>query len=254
MTEKENYINWLQTNKEPIKSVPNYISGINNIEIALGLSADSLFSENDLSVLRKIALQYEKHPKRHKDFSSHLQKLLTFKNAELIKRKGYSNNYQNNDEDTSNEINHEQRASFAWPILTEYAGKRTTISYGDLAKKLNIHHRAIRFILGVIQNHCLDNRLPPLTILVLNKSTGLPGDGFIAWDVENSKDGLEKVYNFDWTKLQNPFSYAQEGATQYELVQEILQSPSTSETTYTKVKVRGVVQKVFREALLNVYD
>lgn len=151
-------------------------------------------------------------------------------------------------------INQEQRAFFTWTILTRCATNKRTISYGELAKELNLHHRAVRFILGVIQDYCLYNELPPLTILVINQSTGLPGDGFIAWDIENSADGVQKVYNYNWAKLDNPFQYAKVGLTQEQLVESIINSPDSSETIYAKVKVRGVSQRLFRQALLKVYN
>jgi putative restriction endonuclease len=151
-------------------------------------------------------------------------------------------------------VNQEQRAFLAWPILTECASTGQTITYGQLGERLNVHHRAIRFILGVIQDYCLNNELPPLTILVLNQNTGLPGDGFIAWDIVNAEDGLKKVHDFNWTKLENPFQFAKTGSTQEQLVESLVDSPSTSDIVYAKVKVRGVTQRLFRQALLRVYD
>lgn len=73
----------------------------------------------------------------------------------------------------SEKINQEQRAFSAWTILTRSANNSKPITYGELARQLNLHHRAIRFILGVIQDYCMKNELPPLTIIVLNKNTGL---------------------------------------------------------------------------------
>ena len=154
----------------------------------------------------------------------------------------------------SGKVNQEQRAFFAWTILTRCAINKQTITYGELGKELNLHHRAIRFILGVIQDYCLHNELPPLTILVLNQNTGLPGCGFIAWDIENSEDGVQKVYDYNWKKLDNPFQYAEVGSTQEQLVESIINFPETSETIYAKVKVRGVSQQLFRKALLKVYN
>ena len=151
-------------------------------------------------------------------------------------------------------VNQEQRAYFTWTILTRCATNKQVITYGELGKKLNLHHRAVRFILEVIQNYCLHNELPPLTILIVNQNTGLPGDGFIAWDIENTEDGVQKVYNYNWEKLDNPFQYAEVGSTQEQLVESIINSPDTSETIYAKVKVRGISQRLFRQALLKVYN
>jgi len=151
-------------------------------------------------------------------------------------------------------INQEQRAFPAWTILTNCAKENSTITYGEIAKQLNIHHRAVRFILGVIQSFCMENELPPLTILVLNKNSGLPGDGFIAYDIENSQDGINKVYAYDWTAISNPFEYAQVGTTEHQLIDSLVSTPENSKDVYAKVKVRGIVQRIFRQALLKVYN
>jgi putative restriction endonuclease len=54
-----------------------------------------------------------------------------------------------------------------------------------MAQHLQIHHRPIRYVLGVIQDWCLRERKPPLTILVISQDNGQPGQGFIAWDSSN---------------------------------------------------------------------
>lgn len=69
-------------------------------------------------------------------------------------------------------INQEERAFKAWIILTSIALKRNFITYKELGDKIGIHHRAVRYVLGLIQDYCMSNELPPLTILVVNKITG----------------------------------------------------------------------------------
>jgi len=63
-------------------------------------------------------------------------------------------------------INQHQRAAKAWEILIEVAKKRDFIRYKGLGDEIGIHYRAIRFVLGVIQEYCIINKLPPLTILM----------------------------------------------------------------------------------------
>ena len=93
-------------------------------------------------------------------------------------------------------VNQVERASRAWPVLTAIAKKGKTITYGELAEVLGIHHRPIRYVLGVLQDYCLAEKLPPLTILVVNQS-GEPGPGFIA----HSFDDLEAGYSEVWGPL-----------------------------------------------------
>lgn len=151
-------------------------------------------------------------------------------------------------------INQAQRAYNAWPLLIDCAKKGKTITYGDLASKLNLHHRAIRYILDIIQSYCLSERLPPLTILVVSKIGGKPGDGFIAWDIDHFETGLQKVFQFNWNNLENPFQYAEDGSTEDQLVDELLLHPDTAGEVFSRVKARGVAQVLFRKALLRAYE
>lgn len=151
-------------------------------------------------------------------------------------------------------VNQVERAYLAWPALVDTASKSSTITYGELAKILNIHHRAIRYVLGVIQDYCLTERLPPLTILVVNQSEGTPGDGFIAWDVDDLDTGLEKVYGFNWKAMDNPFSYAADGSSLDDLVDKLVLQPQKASEIFSRVRVRGTAQAIFRKALLRVYE
>lgn len=106
--------------------------------------------------------------------------------------------------------NQYERAYRAWPILARVAQKKEKITYGDLANDLGIHHRPVRFLLEEIQSYCRREQLPPLTILVVNQS-GIIGKGFTAWNIDDLDAGLQKVYAFDWSGIQNPFAFASDG-------------------------------------------
>ena len=151
-------------------------------------------------------------------------------------------------------INQAERAYRAWNILVALAPRSRLITYEDLAKTLGTHARADRYVLELIQDYCLRNSLPPLTILVVNKQTNEPGEGFTAWSHDNLVEGRSKVRNHDWTKEPNPFAYASDGTTDDELIDRILTAPDSSEEVYAKVKVRGVLHMIFRQALLKAYD
>lgn len=73
------------------------------------------------------------------------------------------------------------------------------ITYGDLTKKLpfNYNPRNLDKPLGVISNACLANDLPPISSIVVNKGTRLPGSGFYrefysGSSVDKWKDIFEK--------------------------------------------------------------
>lgn len=150
--------------------------------------------------------------------------------------------------------NQAERAFRAWPELTQCAKEKKTITYGDLAKKLGLHPRVIRFVLGPIQDYCLSEHLPPLTILVVSQSNGVPSDGFIAWDAEDLQTGFDKVYDFNWKIVGNPFVYAESGATDDEIVDQLISGPENAAEIWARVRVRGTAQMLFRKTLLRAYD
>lgn len=151
-------------------------------------------------------------------------------------------------------INQEERACKAWNVLSDFAINKKLLSYKELGIKTGIHHRAVKHVLSLIQDYCMDNGYPPLTILVVNQNTGKPGGGFIAWDIENSEDWVNKVYDYNWKSLNNPFGFAETGMTSEDLVNELIKNPDSSSEIYSLIKVRGTTQRLFRNALLKVYN
>jgi putative restriction endonuclease len=150
-------------------------------------------------------------------------------------------------------VNQEERAYRAWNILINCAQRKSLITYKDLSEQMSVHHRTCRFFLDHIQNYCLNEKLPPLTILVVNQK-GEVGNGFIAWDTNNFEEGLEQVFNFNWRNQLNPFGYSLVGYKEDELVRKIINREVENKAIYTLVKVRGVIQSIFRKALLDVYE
>jgi putative restriction endonuclease len=150
-------------------------------------------------------------------------------------------------------VNHEERAYRAWNILVALAPQAKLITYGELGKLLDVHPRVMRFILDPIHEYCRD-KLPPLTILVVNKTTNEPGAGFTAWSHDDLMAGRTEVRNHDWTKEPNPFAFASDGTNSDDLVNRILSAPNESKEVFAKVKVRGIQQMIFRHALLETYN
>ena len=151
---------------------------------------------------------------------------------------------------TSNQLDNARRA---WDILTRRAESQGTITYTELGQRLRMHPRPLRFVLAPIQDFCLEQRLPPLTILVVNQ-LGRPGAGFIAWDRDRFEEGLSEVYAHPWPDQQNPFGFAQQIESYPKLLDDLLANPQTAaRDTYGRVKVRGVAQIIFRDLLLRAY-
>jgi putative restriction endonuclease len=153
-------------------------------------------------------------------------------------------------------VNHELRAFRAWPILTRTAQSKTKdlITYGFLAEQIGIHRRVLRFVLGLIQDYCMNEKLPPLTILVVDQATRRPSSGFIAWDADNIEVGLKKVRDYPWSDIQNPFTFASKGASEEDLAHSLVEKPNKAEEVFALVKVRGIAQQIFRKALLEAYN
>lgn len=90
-----------------------------------------------------------------------------------------------------------ERAARAWPILAKQANKKgQPFTYGELCLKLGLHHRAAGWFLGVIQRYCQKVGLPPLQALAVNKSTRLPGSGYVGSTrtYKAHQAALQKVY------------------------------------------------------------
>lgn len=53
--------------------------------------------------------------------------------------------------------------------------------------------------LEIVMNYCKQNKLPPLTILVVQKHTGIPGQGLTT--IEDLNRDREDVFKFKWYQL-----------------------------------------------------
>ena len=80
---------------------------------------------------------------------------------------------------------YQQRARTALPILVRQAQARQTIFYGELAHEMGIPNpRTLNYPLGSIGRALQDlgrrwgHQVPPIQALVINKSSGCPGEGF----------------------------------------------------------------------------
>jgi hypothetical protein len=94
-----------------------------------------------------------------------------------------------------------ERALQIWQVLLGLAHNRQTITYEKLAELIDMGNIAVSLIqpLGSLMNYCKTNDLPPLTILVVQKHTGIPGQGLTT--VEELNKDREAVFNYEWYKL-----------------------------------------------------
>jgi hypothetical protein len=91
-----------------------------------------------------------------------------------------------------------------WQVLISTASLSSVITYGELADILGYGGAGVfAGILGHIQLYCQKNQLPPLTSIVVNSETGLPGEGFGMEPSQIPPKHME-VFNYDWFGLVPP--------------------------------------------------
>jgi alkylated DNA nucleotide flippase Atl1 len=96
-----------------------------------------------------------------------------------------------------------QRSSQIWSLLVCAARERKSYTYGQIAEILGFGGAGVMApLLGPIMWFCEDNEYPPLTVLVVNQDTGLPGEGLST--IEEVNEDRENVFNFDWFSLEPP--------------------------------------------------
>jgi hypothetical protein len=96
------------------------------------------------------------------------------------------------------------RALQAWQYLIGKASNRQIVQYEELRILMGYPtSNPLGSILGCIMFWCQQNRLPPLTLLVVNQS-GIPGDGFTAEALQDYHQRREDVFNYSWFKIVPP--------------------------------------------------
>ena len=149
--------------------------------------------------------------------------------------------------------NWDYAAGITWDILRERSKLRKLITYGEIATIIQTGPRNVRWALGPIQDFCLTACLPPLTAIVVG-TDGIPGKGFIAWDVDDLSTAHEDVFDFDWSAIPNPYGEFGANDSEQSLAEEILDDPDNAEDVFVKVRARGVAQRVFKKLLLKAYN
>lgn len=112
------------------------------------------------------------------------------------------------------------RALQAWLILIGQARNRQIITYGQLADIMGFPGALPTIdIVTFIAAFCISQKdtIPPLTAIVVNQKTGLPGEGY-PWDFDKISEYQQKVFRYDWYSLIPPTFKEFEEA--YDMVKE----------------------------------
>ncbi|MEA2064595.1 MAG: hypothetical protein U9P14_12900, partial [Gemmatimonadota bacterium] len=151
-------------------------------------------------------------------------------------------------------------ANRVWPILTKVAKQGESITYIKIATRFGYPYATpIRHPLEVIQEYCIEKEFPPLTILVVSGKSGKPGSGFIALPGDcNLEQGRQRVFNFEWDKIETPFPpktriKLEQPLTRRDLVDNSKSTDFAVDDQEVRVNGRGPYQKEYRKTLLRIY-
>lgn len=97
-----------------------------------------------------------------------------------------------------------ERACQIWAVLAWAAHHRQTLTYGALSRLVGVPAAGLGQLLEPIQSYCLLSGLPPLTILVVQQSSGLPGSGFTGASASELARAQMTVFAHDWMEHGNP--------------------------------------------------
>lgn len=101
-------------------------------------------------------------------------------------------------------MNRSERACQIWAVLALAAKNRQSLTYGQLGKLIGVPTAGLGQLLEPIQSYCLIQALPPLTVLVVQQGTGMPGSGFTGATASEFAKAQSDVFSTDWLELGNP--------------------------------------------------
>lgn len=102
------------------------------------------------------------------------------------------------------------QAQQMWLILVGFVGfkaERKTYTYGELAQQMGRSPQAGHMLgrqLGIIGHYCLENDLPPLNSIVVDKDSGKPGRSVLTTPGRTPAQDQAAVHKFDWFSVRVP--------------------------------------------------
>ena len=101
-----------------------------------------------------------------------------------------------------------ERATQIWAVLAWIARNRQSVTYSQLDALTGIPRAGLGRMLEPIQSYCANTSLPPLTILVVQQESGLPGSGFTGASAAQFAKAQMEVFEYDWLEHGNPQPHA----------------------------------------------
>ena len=107
-----------------------------------------------------------------------------------------------------------ERASQIWAVLAWAARSRQILTYSNMSELIGVPAAGLGQNLEPIQSYCILEKIPPLTIIVVQQESGLPGSGFTGASAAEFSKAQMDVFGFDWLKHGNPQPVKLEKAVQ----------------------------------------
>jgi hypothetical protein len=83
-----------------------------------------------------------------------------------------------------------------WAVLAIAARNRQILTYEMVGRACGVPRAGVGGFLEPIQDFCLQQGLPPLTVLIVSEESGMPGIGFMA--ASDIPRAQAEVFNRDW--------------------------------------------------------
>jgi len=105
------------------------------------------------------------------------------------------------------------QAVLIWPVLALAARTQIILSYSDLEGFTGIVAAGLGTPLGLIHRYCERRRYPRLNLIVVQRDSGLPGEGVPGKGMTPLEILVEqsKIYVFDWSGRDKPRAIDFEG-------------------------------------------
>lgn len=72
-------------------------------------------------------------------------------------------------------------------------------TYGEIGDKTEVFHRTVRGAFYLIQDRCRERDWPNLTVWVIRKDSGFPGQGCDAVALEQVRETAEVTHTIEWS-------------------------------------------------------
>ena len=89
-----------------------------------------------------------------------------------------------------------------WHLLVVAASRGDKPAYGDIAPRIGVSNQGMGIYLNPIRDFCNANGLPPLSVIVVRASSGVPGGGY--GTDEQAALLIEQVHAHDWLRVASP--------------------------------------------------